>query len=118
MAQPQKVVLAYSGGTMASAAYWVGCQAQAVYASQSSIVGSIGCYRVSYDDSNMFENAGVTATLIRSGKFKGGGAPGVPVDKAYIENAQRIVDGVGATFRAEVKMARKAVKPDCMEGQE
>lgn len=117
-ANEKKPCLAYSGGLMCSAAYWVGCQASAVYASRSSIVGSIGCYAPIYDYSKWYEEMGVSVDVIRSGKYKGGNVAGAPVGKEYKANLQRVVDGIGAQFRADVKACRPGVAAETMEGQE
>lgn len=117
-ARQKKACMAYSGGLMCSAAYWVGAQAQGVYASRSAIVGSIGCYAPIYDYSKYYADMGVAVDVIRSGKYKGGNVDGAPVGDDYKANLQRIVDGFGAAFRADVKAQRSSVKDETMEGQE
>ena len=118
MARSQKPVLAYSGGLMCSAAYWVAARADAVYCSTSAIVGSIGCYAPVYDASRLYAAAGVSVEVIRSGRFKGGNVEGAPISAEYKANLQRIVDGIGAQFRASVTAMRPGVNGETMEGQE
>jgi signal peptide peptidase SppA len=117
-AREKKPVVAYSGGLMCSAAYWVASQSNAVYASRSAIVGSIGCYSPVYDYSGYYAAEGITVNVIRSGKYKGGNVSGAKVGEEYIANLQRVVDGIGASFRADVKAIRPMIQDDVMEGQE
>ena len=118
MARESKPVIAYTGGDMASAAYWVGCQADAVYASQSARVGSIGVYAVMTDMSKMADAAGIKVNVIRSGAYKGAGIPGAPITDDQMAQRQAIVDRLGAAFRADVVAGRGQVDAANMEGQE
>lgn len=65
-----KPVLTYAGGTMASAAYWVGSAANRILATKTSIVGSLGVVVVAMDRSKQLEKEGITAHVVRSGKWK------------------------------------------------
>lgn len=65
-----KPVVAFSEGSMFSAAYWVGSGAGQVFASKSAGVGSIGVIGTHMEVSKMYEDMGIKATVIRSGKYK------------------------------------------------
>lgn len=70
-ATAQKQVLALASGTMASAAYWAGCAADAVYLESSTTgVGSIGVVAKHTDISTLESRVGIKTTEIASGKFK------------------------------------------------
>lgn len=67
-----KPVLAYSDGMMASAAYWIGSSADAVYISgDTCTVGSIGVIATHTDVSMANAQRGVKVTEIKAGKYKG-----------------------------------------------
>ncbi|MFS8973866.1 S49 family peptidase [Cupriavidus necator] len=66
-----KPVIALADGTMASAAYWIGSAAQAVYiADTTTEVGSIGVATMHRDVSGAEAQRGIKTTDIYSGKFK------------------------------------------------
>ncbi|CAG2129170.1 signal peptide peptidase SppA [Cupriavidus numazuensis] len=66
-----KPVVALADGTMASAAYWIGSAAQAVYVADSTTqVGSIGVVNAHRDVSGAETQRGVKTTEIYSGKYK------------------------------------------------
>lgn len=66
-----KPIVALASGIMASAAYWIGSAAQAVYvAEQTTIVGSIGVVTSHVDMSGAEAQKGVKTTEIYAGKFK------------------------------------------------
>jgi signal peptide peptidase SppA len=70
-ARGQKPVLAVADGMMASAAYWIGSAADAVYAStEVAVVGSIGVVTRHVDVSAAEAKQGIVSTEIYSGKYK------------------------------------------------
>ena len=67
----QKPVVSLASGTMASAAYWAGSAAGAVYLdSGTTIVGSIGVVSRHVDISGLESRIGIKTTEITAGKFK------------------------------------------------
>jgi signal peptide peptidase SppA len=83
-----KPVIAYADGMMASAAYWIGSAADAVYASKSSDVGSIGVYATLFDYSVAYHNAGIKPEIIKAGRNKATGHPLKPLtedDRAVVQ---------------------------------
>ncbi|HHI78859.1 MAG TPA: S49 family peptidase, partial [Planctomycetes bacterium] len=71
LARQQKPIIAHTEGLMASAAYWLGSQANEVYATKSASVGSIGVYATIADDSRRMKNEGFDLAVLKSGSFKG-----------------------------------------------
>lgn len=114
-----KPVVSWTGGTMASLAYWIASQSSAVYASESALVGSIGCYNIVPDYSKAYADAGIKVEVFRNKEavFKAAGIPGTSLTdeqrKHLAESSQRWFD----LFKADVMRARPQVKADAMRGQ-
>ena len=115
-ASQSKPVIAQVSGMMASAAYWVGSQASKIYSSdKTSMVGSIGVKMVIYDYSEMYKKDGVKAIAIDTGDFKSMGEPGIPITKAQIKDAQKIVDGIFKEFVQAVSEGRGLKEKEVMK---
>jgi signal peptide peptidase SppA len=111
-----KPVYAFCDDVMASAAYFIGSSANFIYATPSSLVGSIGTYTVLTDDGEYWKKMGVEFMVVRSGKFKGAGIDGFSAEQ--IAEIQAMIDSYGEQFRAFVDTARNGdVKREQMEGQ-
>lgn len=82
-----KPVYAVTDGTMASAAYWLGSSARKVYASKTSVVGSIGVIMTHMEYSKALKEAGVGVNVIRAGEFKALLNSYEPATKAALEQA-------------------------------
>jgi signal peptide peptidase SppA len=113
----RKRVMAYSGGTMASAAYWIATGADAIYADQTAMIGSIGVYAQILDASRAMENAGLRQQVFASGKFKAAGAGGSSLTDEQRVQIQGRVDDLAAVFKADVRRYNPAVSDDSMQGQ-
>lgn len=102
-----KPVWAQADDLMASAAYWVGSQAERIYANApTALIGSIGTYLTVYDVSEAAARDGVKALHFSTGPLKGAGAQGTavtPEQQAYFKG---IVEGVQAEFDRAVKSGR------------
>lgn len=112
-----KPVVAFTNGLMASAAYWVGSQADAVYSTTSATLGSIGVILVSVDSKRYYENAGFSVEVFASGKFKGAGISGTSLSdeqRAHLEG--RIAD-MAKDFKSAVLARGRDIPADAMEGQ-
>ena len=115
-ASKAKPVYAFCDDIMASAAYFIGSAANFIYATPSSLVGSIGTYTVLTDDGEYWKRMGVEFMVVRSGKFKGAGIDGFSPEQ--IAQIQGMVDSYGEQFRAFIDTARNGdVARDQMEGQ-
>lgn len=94
-----KPVVALASGTMASAAYWVGSAAGAVYiADGTTAVGSIGVVASHVDISKAEEARGVKTTEIVAGKFKRIASQYGPLTEAGRESIQEQVDYTYSLF--------------------
>lgn len=99
-------VTSYTDGTMASAAYWLGCSAGKVYASDVSVVGSIGVLMVHIDQSEMLKDMKIKATIIRSGKYKALANGYEPLSKVAKDEMQAQVDAIDKIFVTHVAESR------------
>lgn len=102
-----KPVTAYTNGTMASAAYWIGAAADKVYASNLSSVGSIGVIATHFDQTKQLEMDGVRATIFRSGEFKALGGPYETLSAKAIELIQSRLDSLYVAFIAHIADVRQ-----------
>jgi len=102
-----KPVHAYLEDAGASAAYWVASQARTIAANAMAMVGSLGTFTVLYDLSKSAAMDGVQVHVVSTGERKGAAAPGTPVTDGDLVEAQRLVDGFDAFFRAAVRDGRE-----------
>jgi len=101
-----KPIGAHTGGMMASAAYWLGSQADFVTASAGAMVGSIGIYSVHEDLSAMAAEKGVKMTFISAGEHKVDGNPFEPLSDSAREQMQANVDHYYGLFTNAVAKGR------------
>lgn len=113
----QKPVYAFSSGQMCSAAYWMASQAQAIYATPSAQVGSIGVLLPMVDDSEAFKNAGIKVEVFAAGKFKGIGLPGVSLTDDQRAHLQSNIAEIAGDFHDAVLARGRKIPPEAMEGQ-
>jgi signal peptide peptidase SppA len=112
-----KDTYAYTDGQMCSAAYWIASQADAIYASPSARVGSIGVLLPMLDESKAFEMAGLKVELFAAGKYKSVGVPGVSLTDEQRAWLQADIDEIYGDFKAAVLARGRRITPDVMEGQ-
>ena len=105
-ARSAKPVLAVANTLAASAAYWLGTQAQELYASPSSEVGSIGVFTSHSDASVFWEQAGIKTSLISAGKYKTEGSPFAPLGEEARVALQERVDSYYDMFTRAVARGR------------
>lgn len=91
---------------MASAAYWIGAQADRIFAPPVGIVGSIGAVIVHEDWSGAAEKAGVVVTPIQFGAKKTDGAWFKPLSETARADLQAEIDAIGERFVADVTAGR------------
>jgi len=113
----EKPIYAWVGGMCCSAAYWLACSCDQIYAGPSADVGAVGIYCYLLDTSKRMEAMGVKAEVIASGKFKGMGAPGVPLTKEQRGELQARVNARAEQFYRQVEETRGDVSREDMQGQ-
>jgi signal peptide peptidase SppA len=101
-----KKTVSISRYSMASAAYWLGAAAQTVVAAPLSTTGSIGCWMLHIDQSKAMEAEGITATMIKAGKFKVEANPFQPLTQEARDFLQSQVDTTYGAFVGAVAKYR------------
>lgn len=102
-----KPVTAFTDGTMASAAYWLGASAGKVYASKTAMVGSIGVIATHMEQSQALKDAGIGVTVLRAGKYKALANGVEPLTDAAKAQLQEHLDTAYTVFVQHVADARQ-----------
>jgi signal peptide peptidase SppA len=98
-ARGDKPVVAFTDGMMASAAYWIGSAADAIYISgNTTTVGSIGVVAQHFDYSEAYKKEGVKVTEIFAGKYKRIASEYKPLSREAKNTIQEQVDYYYAEF--------------------
>lgn len=101
-----KPVVTYTGGMMASAAYWIGSQSRAVYASPTAIVGSIGIVNLHVSRAKELADMGREVTVVRAGSEKMLANPYERLTEAGKAQLQAQADAMYDVFIESVASAR------------
>ena len=112
-----KTVTAHTSGMMASAAYWLGSQAQSVTMTRSASAGSIGVMVPHIDQSKRAEMMGVKVELFTTGKYKAAGFPGTTLTDMQRELIQERIDQVFTDFKSAITRQGRSIPANAMEGQ-
>lgn len=102
----KKPVLFVADTMIASAGYWLASQGDAIYATNSSMIGSIGTYLEHQDISAMLEQLGIKITLIAHPAKKVEGNSYEPLSDAARASLQTFVDEIGNEFETAVMRGR------------
>ncbi len=98
-----KPIVAYTDGTMASAAYWIGSATDKVYiGNDATLVGSIGVVATHQDISKAQEMQGVKTTEVYAGKYKRIVSQYAPLSEAGQAYLQDRVDYLYSVFVSAV----------------
>jgi signal peptide peptidase SppA len=111
-ARAQKNIVAYIGGTGASAAYWIASAASKVIVDETAVVGSIGVVMSNVDTTARDEKAGIRRTDIVSSA-----SPDKRVDTstdAGRAKIQSLVDALGDIFVRDVARNRGTSKANVL----
>ena len=115
-ARGEKPVVAFTDGVMASAAYWIGSAADAVYISgDTAQVGSIGVVAAHMDISKAEEMMGVKTTEITAGKYKRIASRHAPLSQEGRQTMQEMVDYVYSVFVGDVAKHRGVSEEQVLE---
>jgi len=105
-ARGKKPVVAVANSVAASAAYWLGSQAEEFVVTPSGQVGSIGVLSMHQDITGMLEQEGVKINLIHFGKYKVEGNPFEVLGEEARASIQADVDAYGGMFHRAVSKGR------------
>ena len=112
-----KPIVAFTDSLMASAAYWIGVGSEAIVATQSASVGSIGVFSAILDNSKAFELAGLKQELFKEGNLKAMGMQGISLTDEQREHIQSRVTAIYEWFTSAVIDSRVKVGEGSMQGQ-
>jgi signal peptide peptidase SppA len=101
-----KPIIAYTSGTMASAAYWIGSAAEALFADKTATIGSIGVLRIHVDYSEMEKNQGIKTTYLTAGKYKALGNDSEPLSDEAKDIFQQELDYIYSIFAENIARNR------------
>ena len=107
IAAASKPVYAFTDMMMASAGYWIGSQAKAIYSTESAKVGSIGAVIVHQDVSGMMERIGIKTTAFFKGPHKIDGAGFKPLSTDEKAELNGRISTIYDVFKKAVTKARK-----------
>lgn len=114
----RKPNVSFTNGMIASAAYWLASATDRIYATPTSNIGSIGVYIPVVDTTGWYQARGVKVELIKAGRLKGIGFPGVPLGDAAREHLQERVNQIYEMFTgAVVANRRRPIASETMQGQ-
>lgn len=106
----KKPIYTHVNYQMASAGYWIGSAGTEIIAAPSADVGSIGVYMIHTEYSKADEEAGITSTIVRAGKYKIESNPIEPLTEEARSHLQEMVDENYDAFVNAVARHRE-VKP-------
>ena len=107
VAASTKPIVSLASGTIASAAYWIGSAANAVYITDSTtVVGSIGVVATHTDISKAQESQGIKTTEIFAGQYKRIASNYAPLSKEGRQTMQDQVDYTYSLFVSAVAQQR------------
>lgn len=105
-ARQRKPVVAVANSLAASAAYWLGSQADEFFVTPGGEVGSIGVFATHEDVSDALSKAGINVTLISAGKYKTEGNAYGPLDRDARAHMQSRVSDYYGMFTRDVARGR------------
>lgn len=106
-----KQIISVSNTMMSSAAYWIGAQADEVVVSPSSLNASVGVWILHQDLSKLFEDAGITNTLLHAGDRKVDANPFEPLSDEALESLENVLRTIHGQFIAATAKARGLTSP-------
>lgn len=98
----KKPIAAYADGLCASAAFWLAAATGQVFAPKTAQLGSIGVIAVLTDWTRAADKAGITRTVIHSGKWKAAGSPDKPLTDEERDLFQKRLTDIHTIFTADV----------------
>jgi HK97 family phage major capsid protein len=101
-----KRIVAVANSMAASAAYWIATAADDVWVTPSGVVGSVGVYTIHQEGSRMFDEAGITTTIIKAGEHKAEGNPYEPLPEDARAYTQAQIDEIYGEFVGAVARNR------------
>ncbi len=101
-----KPLYAFADGLMASAAYWLSCNAREIAAPATAEVGSIGVVMMHREYSRALEGAGIKCNIIAAGHYKAAGNMVEPLSEEMRAYLQSGIDDTYELFLQAVERGR------------
>ena len=114
-ARDTKNIVAVANSDACSAAYWLGSQAGAFYATPSARVGSVGAYMMHVDESEKMKQEGVKVTYVSAGENKLDGNPYAPLSDGARERMQERINDTYGQFVEAVAAGRSTSVENVLE---
>lgn len=105
-ARGTKPIVAVANSLAASAAYWLGSQADEFVVTPSGEVGSIGIVAVHFDEGGAYEQLGIRPTIVTRGDRKADGNPYGPLSAEAREDMEQRMDVYYRQFVGAVARGR------------
>ena len=102
---PQKVVVSF-GNVSASGGYYISSSADQIFASSSTITGSIGVVMVRMDFRELAKSYGITFDSVATSALSGSNDPFSPLNKKMNENFENQADRSYHRFKSLVSIGR------------
>ncbi len=99
-------LMAHAETQMTSGGVWLSVSAKRITANRMAVVGSLGVIAVHMSYARMLDQAGIDATVMRSGSEKALGSPYEKLDAKAKEIRQESMDLVHEEFRNRVQLGR------------
>lgn len=107
VAATQTPIIGFVEDLAASAGFWAIANADRIVANNPiASVGSIGVFMLVQDSSKFAEDVGIKVHILKTGEFKGAGAPGIEVTEAQLDYIQQRVDRTFEEFLSVVQRGR------------
>mmetsp|Transcript_22898 Transcript_22898/g.64877 ORF Transcript_22898/g.64877 Transcript_22898/m.64877 type:complete len:763 (+) Transcript_22898:113-2401(+) len=102
---PQKVVVSF-GNTSASGGYYISSAADRIFASPTTVTGSIGVFMMKLDFRNLISQVGITTDSVTTGSLAGSFDPLYPMNDAMKDNFANFTDRAYLRFKSLVSEGR------------
>jgi protease-4 len=103
----KKPVVCSIGDVAASGGYYMAVACEKIYASPSSVTGSIGVISSMINVSELFKRYGIKDVTQTSGRYKGGNSPFRPTDPALVQYEKVVLRNIYNQFVNDVLAGRK-----------
>tara|TARA_B110000971_G_C19936860_1_gene466770 strand:- start:65 stop:1189 length:1125 start_codon:yes stop_codon:yes gene_type:complete len=113
LAKAEKPVVVSMGDVAASGGYYIACDADKIYASPTTITGSIGVFGVLMSLEELYtDKLGITFDQVKTNKFADLGTNTRPLSEEEYTIIQQSVVAVYDTFTSKVAQGRKMTQAD------
>ena len=110
-----KPVVTSMGDQATSAAYYVASQTDYIYATKSTLTGSIGVIGVHYDLTEVYDDEGIKVSVFKSGELKDMGAEYRQLTPEEEKYWQHIINESFKIFVSDVAIGRNMSQADVLE---